>query len=340
MKDPFSWIAKIHDLDIKTVVTILAENARNAVTELIAHHETHESGGTDQINVEKLEGRLNDPQIADTLRETSGPDDLAIGVIVDGEFLKRSGLGIISGSAGAGVQGPQGPATFLVGENGEDGQPGPQGLKGETGLAGDKGLDGISGPAIFLVGEQGEEGQSGPPGLRGLDGTQGIAGVNGSPGPVIFLIGESGEDGERGATGPTGPQGPAGGGGGGSVTLVEVNLGSVASWRGKFIITDGTITGASKITIQQAPGPYTGKGTRADEAEMDPLWCVAEPGSGQATVYWRTMAGVITTYADVRGTQPVSALNTQHGDPFRAALIQKTIGQVRGNVKFLYSVAS
>lgn len=271
MKDPFSWIAKIHDLDIKTVVTILAENARNAVTELIAHHETHESGGTDQINVEKLEGRLNDPQVADTLRETSGPDDLAIGVIVDGEFLKRSGLGIISGAAGAGAQGPQGPATFLVGENGEDGQPGPQGLKGETGLAGDKGLDGISGPAIFLVGEQGEEGQSGPPGLRGINGTQGIAGVNGSPGPVIFLIGESGEDGERGAVGPKGDTGAAGGGGGSFVlTIVEKDLGIFPLFSGTFDITglSGLVTN-NPVYIQQAAGPYTGKGTRRDEAEMD-----------------------------------------------------------------------
>jgi hypothetical protein len=140
--------------------------------------------------------------------------------------------------------------------------------------------------------------------------------------------------------GPTGPQGPAGGGGG-SWTTVEVNLGGVGSesWRGKFTITDATITPTSKIVIQQAPGPYTGKGTRADEAEMDPLWCVAEPGSGQATVYWRTLTGVLNLVVN----DPVNSSSTVESafqDIIPETVQQRVAGLVRGNVKFTYQVGT
>lgn len=127
------------------------------------------------------------------------------------------------------------------------------------------------------------------------------------------------------------------GGAGASWTLVEVNLGN-ANWRGKFTVVDALVTPASKIVIQQAPGPYTGKGTRADEAEMDPLWCVAAPGTGQFDVYWRTFTMIGTGFSNVDGSQPVTAVNTQHGNPFLASLRSRIIGRVKGNVKFLYTV--
>ena len=128
------------------------------------------------------------------------------------------------------------------------------------------------------------------------------------------------------------------GGAGASWTIHEQSL--VEGWRGRFTITDVGIAPTSKVIIHHAPGPYTGKGTRADEAEMDPLWCVAEPGSGQAIVYWRTQGYLAHTFREIRGTQLISGANTQHGSPRLAVdMEQKILGRVRGNVKFLYTVA-
>jgi len=72
-----------------------------------------------------------------------------------------------------------------------------------------------------------------------------------------------------------------------SLSQVEVSLGSVPLRSGKFTITDATITAASKVIVTQAGGPYTGKGTRGDEAEMDQVTCAATPATGSATVYWQ-----------------------------------------------------
>jgi len=80
------------------------------------------------------------------------------------------------------------------------------------------------------------------------------------------------------------------GGGGGSVwTLVEVDLGSTPNWQGSFTVIDASVAATSEIVIVQAAGPYTGKGTLSDEAEMDPIHCFAIPGTGQFTVKWQTM---------------------------------------------------
>jgi hypothetical protein len=57
-----------------------------------------------------------------------------------------------------------------------------------------------------------------------------------------------------------------------ALTTVEKSLG--ASWRrsGNFQITGlSGLTAGKPVSIQQANGPYTGKGTREDEAEMDQL---------------------------------------------------------------------
>lgn len=60
-------------------------------------------------------------------------------------------------------------------------------------------------------------------------------------------------------------------GGGSALTLttVEVSLGSAARRAGRFTITGAGLTTGKPVLIQQADGPYTGKGSRADEAEMD-----------------------------------------------------------------------
>jgi hypothetical protein len=122
-----------------------------------------------------------------------------------------------------------------------------------------------------------------------------------------------------------GPAGADGAGGGGSATTVEVNLGATAVWRGQFTITDAAITAIKKVLCWQAPGPYTGKGTRADEAEVQPVNVIAvNPAAGTAAVFWQTppyVTGFMIIDRASRHNQP----NTR-------------IGKVRGNVKFSYQV--
>lgn len=66
-------------------------------------------------------------------------------------------------------------------------------------------------------------------------------------------------------------QTPAGAGGSFTLTQIEVNLGSRPKTSGKFSITGAGLTVGANVLIVQANGPYTGKGTRADESEMDGL---------------------------------------------------------------------
>ena len=108
-------------------------------------------------------------------------------------------------------------------------------------------------------------------------------------------------------------------------TAIEQNLGS-ANWQGKFTLTDASISSSSKISIRQAPGPYTGKGTRADEAEMIQVDCYAEPGTGSAVVKWATRGAVIMR----------SALDSYVSS---YPLIPTRIGRISGNVKFHYSIS-
>jgi len=130
-----------------------------------------------------------------------------------------------------------------------------------------------------------------------------------------------------------------------AATTVEVNLGAApeAVWRGKFTITDGSITSSSKVFVWQAPGPYTGKGTRADEAELAPIKIDAtEPATGSCVVKWRSVQALRPNY-----TQRVLA------DAFDPATLGPgmrrlavpasqdgvaVVGKVRGNVKFSYLV--
>jgi hypothetical protein len=77
-----------------------------------------------------------------------------------------------------------------------------------------------------------------------------------------------------------------GGGGGGSLTQVEVDLGSTPRRSGRFTITDAAIASTSKVICVQAGGPYTGKGTLGDEAEMDHVDVAVTPATGTATAYW------------------------------------------------------
>jgi len=132
-----------------------------------------------------------------------------------------------------------------------------------------------------------------------------------------------------------------GGGGGGTATTVEVDLGSTAKSSGKFTITDAAIGAASKVLVWQAPGPYTGKGTLADEAAAQPVNVIAAaPAAGSCVVYWETppivamVREVQQAHSIVGGTTFDRLDNQRWPDVF----IPRRHGKVRGNVKFTYMV--
>lgn len=212
--------------------------------------------------------------------------------------------------AGAGIQFNDSPngrrvisaaIPFGMGSDGEgeDGPPGPPGMQGANGLPGPQGtnavsqfyaFDGIDGEDGFLLGPQG------PPG------TAGIIGRDGLPGPPGF-------DGEEpdypliipGPIGATGPSGIVDG-----AKSVSRNLGNKPQWRDTFNIADSSILATSIVHVWQAPGPYFGKGTRADEAEMDHIHCTTEVVSaGVAKVYWRS----VESYSGLVGVKsPISGV--------------------------------
>lgn len=79
---------------------------------------------------------------------------------------------------------------------------------------------------------------------------------------------------------------------------VEVNLCSVPQRSGHFDITGlSGLTQGKPVVVQQAVGPYAGKGTLADEAEMDQV-LVAGTVIDAATVraYWIATGPVIGNF--------------------------------------------
>jgi hypothetical protein len=129
------------------------------------------------------------------------------------------------------------------------------------------------------------------------------------------------------------------GGAGSAATTVEVDLGSTLRFAGKFTITDAGISGTSKVLCWQAPGPYTGKGTRADEAEMQPVQVIAvEPGSGTAVVKWQTPPITAVVPIDSRSPQLGAGTLANSGTNRDLRFVPFRRGRVRGNVKFSYMV--
>lgn len=134
-----------------------------------------------------------------------------------------------------------------------------------------------------------------------------------------------------------------GGGGGSSATTVEVNLGTPKT-QGKFTITDVSITATSKVMCWQAPGPYTGKGTLADEAEMQPVQVIAvEPSTGTAVVKWQTPP-MLTMRVLTKPGQRRDAVGATFDRVINQNIPERfqpiRLGKVRGNVKFSYVVFS
>ena len=68
----------------------------------------------------------------------------------------------------------------------------------------------------------------------------------------------------------TGWEAVSGGGGGATLVEVEVDLSTTKPRdSGSFTIASSGLTAGKMVAIQKANGPYTGKGTLSDEAEMD-----------------------------------------------------------------------
>lgn len=71
------------------------------------------------------------------------------------------------------------------------------------------------------------------------------------------------------------------------MNVVEVDLGSVPRRSGRFDITTTGLTTNQHVIIEQINGPYTNKGTLADEAEMDQLSVTAQAISSTVIrCYW------------------------------------------------------
>lgn len=84
-----------------------------------------------------------------------------------------------------------------------------------------------------------------------------------------------------------------GGGGGTTLTTVEKELGSIPKMAGKFTISGTGLTIGKPVSVMKAVGPYTGKGTRADEAEMDAITATGVVTSAtEITVYWNAATRV------------------------------------------------
>jgi hypothetical protein len=119
-----------------------------------------------------------------------------------------------------------------------------------------------------------------------------------------------------------------------SVAATTLALG----FQGRFTITDAAITATSKVLCWQAPGPYTGKGTRADEATMQPVQVISvEPASGTAVVQWQTPPSYTQRVELPNGKRFATSAAGIEQMMF-PTLIPRRIGRVRGNVKFSYLV--
>lgn len=94
-------------------------------------------------------------------------------------------------------------------------------------------------------------------------------------------------------------QSEAGGGGGGAPTWLEteIDLGSVPRHGGRFTISGAGMVAGKPVIVIQAAGPYTGKGTLADEAEMDGVDVSARvTAANTITAHWRSARAVLGNF--------------------------------------------
>lgn len=251
-----------------------------------------------------------------------GPQGTSVPFIRDGKD-GRDGFPIPGDRGPQGIQGIQGsrgndgaPIPVRDGVAGRDGFSikGDKGNKGDLGqvilprdgrdgrdgfpIQGNSGINGTNG----INGTIGRDGFSGRDGVNGRDGFSipGPRGLKGDPGPMMFA--RDGKDGRDSfIPGPKGDTGAAGVGGGGGLTLttVEINIGTLINrTSGKFQITGlAGLTVGKPVLIQQASGPYTGKGTLEDEAGMDSLIVVGKVLSATTIqCYWNSQYPVVGNF--------------------------------------------
>lgn len=79
---------------------------------------------------------------------------------------------------------------------------------------------------------------------------------------------------------------------------LEVDLGSVSRNSGSFNITGQSgLTPGNPAEVFQLPGPYTGKGTLADEAEMDHVSVAASCLSGSVIqCFWNATGAIVGNF--------------------------------------------
>jgi len=78
---------------------------------------------------------------------------------------------------------------------------------------------------------------------------------------------------------------------------VEVNIGATARRSGHFTITGSGMTTGKSVLIMQAAGPYTNKGSRADEAEMDMIVVTGVVTNATTiTCYWNSKSPVMGNF--------------------------------------------
>ena len=152
-------------------------------------------------------------------------------------------VGPLTGLAGPGATGPQGPA-------GATGSAGATGATGSQGITGPTGSQGVTGPTGLL----GPTGPTGATGATGPTGT-GVAGATGPTGPTgTGATGATGPTGPTGAgvAGATGPTGPTGATGTVDPTLFIQNQTATAQSAGFSISGSGqlqTLTVNGNVTV-------------------------------------------------------------------------------------------
>jgi hypothetical protein len=127
-----------------------------------------------------------------------------------------------------------------------------------------------------------------------------------------------------------------------AVTTIEVDLGRTPLSRGTFTVTDAGVTSTTKIMIWQAMSSLTGKGSLADENEMDTLLLKATAGTGNFKVNWEANEGFVLapviTGGFVKGGILTSRPNTGAYPTADINRLFRTVklGKVVGKFKFNY----
>lgn len=77
------------------------------------------------------------------------------------------------------------------------------------------------------------------------------------------------------------------------MSLIDVDLGTSAH-SGRFTIAGSGFDAGKRVVINPAPGPYTGKGSMTDEAEMDAITVIGSVlDSSTIECFWHAIPGPV-----------------------------------------------